>query len=92
MRSFDQFCNFALEDAIERRFCTDSKSSKTYYSDISLGGVFLVRGDSVMVLGEYTVGDLSKNLEEVNLESLESIIEEQKRNDVNNSELDWDMD
>ena len=96
MRSFDQFTNFALEDAVERRFYTDVSTNTTYYSDVSLGGVFLVRGDSVVVLGEITSdGIAGENLKQVSLDDLEEIIEKQKSGNENISKDDvlaWDVE
>ena len=93
MRSFDQFTNFALEDAIERRFHTDKEANVTYYSDVSLGGVFLVRGDSVVVLGEIVSdGIVGDNLKEVSLDELEQIIDKQRSCNEVEQGLTWDMD
>lgn len=45
MRSFDQYSNMVLEDTFERHVANGLKA------DISLG-LFIVRGDSVVLLGE----------------------------------------
>ena len=47
VRSFDQFSNLVLEDAKERRFAFSLKK----YADKEVG-LYIVRGDSVIVLGE----------------------------------------
>ncbi|KAL8867877.1 MAG: hypothetical protein Q9174_005374 [Haloplaca sp. 1 TL-2023] len=45
LRSWDQFANLVLQDTIERIFIED------VYADISRG-IFLVRGENVLLLGE----------------------------------------
>ncbi|EFA84821.1 LSM domain-containing protein [Heterostelium album PN500] len=45
MRTFDQFANIILQDTIERIYVGDK------YSDKHLG-VFFIRGDTVVILGE----------------------------------------
>ncbi|EGC30382.1 hypothetical protein DICPUDRAFT_157882 [Dictyostelium purpureum] len=45
MRTFDQFANIVLQDTIERIYVGDC------YSDKNLG-VFFIRGDNVVILGE----------------------------------------
>ncbi|KAI4181571.1 MAG: hypothetical protein LQ346_006739 [Caloplaca aetnensis] len=51
LRSWDQFANLVLQDTIERVFVED------VYADISRG-IFLVRGENVLLLGEI---DLDKD-------------------------------
>ncbi|KAL8856346.1 MAG: hypothetical protein Q9178_007037 [Gyalolechia marmorata] len=51
LRSWDQFANLVLQDTIERIFIED------IYADISRG-IFLVRGENVLLLGEI---DLDKD-------------------------------
>jgi U6 snRNA-associated Sm-like protein LSm1 len=53
-RSFDQFSNMVLDDACERKIHVDMKDGITYYADIPLG-LYIVRGDSVVLLGQ--IGD-----------------------------------
>lgn len=48
LSSFDQFSNFVLENTIERRLL--HRNNRWYSYDMPLG-LFLVRGDSVVVLG-----------------------------------------
>ncbi|KAF1989074.1 Sm-like ribonucleo protein [Aulographum hederae CBS 113979] len=47
LRSWDQFANIVLQDTIERLFSYEKK----LYADIERG-VFLVRGENVLLLGE----------------------------------------
>jgi U6 snRNA-associated Sm-like protein LSm1 len=54
LRSWDQFANLVLQDTIERTFYHPSSSSTTpqyLYTDIPRG-IFLVRGENVLLLGE----------------------------------------
>ncbi|MCJ1350101.1 MAG: SM-like, degradation of cytoplasmic mRNAs and positively regulates transcription initiation [Icmadophila ericetorum] len=51
LRSWDQFANLVLQDTIERIFVKD------LYADIPRG-IFLVRGENVLLLGEI---DLDKD-------------------------------
>mmetsp|Transcript_62485 Transcript_62485/g.152122 ORF Transcript_62485/g.152122 Transcript_62485/m.152122 type:complete len:264 (+) Transcript_62485:213-1004(+) len=53
-RSFDQFSNMVLDDACERKMHVDLSDGITYYADIPLG-LYVVRGDSVVLLGQ--IGD-----------------------------------
>mmetsp|Transcript_5853 Transcript_5853/g.8705 ORF Transcript_5853/g.8705 Transcript_5853/m.8705 type:complete len:210 (+) Transcript_5853:143-772(+) len=53
LRSFDQFSNMVMEETSERRVLHIKKGKDTicYYTDIKLG-LYLVRGDSMVLLGE----------------------------------------
>ena len=56
LRTFDQYSNLVLDNASERRFHSDdddvSESSKiTYFTDVPLG-MYIVRGDSIVLLGQ----------------------------------------
>jgi len=52
MRSFDQFSNVVLEDAVERRVVVpDDPDQPAVYGDVPLG-LYVIRGDAVVLLGE----------------------------------------
>jgi small nuclear ribonucleoprotein (snRNP)-like protein len=61
--SFDQFSNLVLKDAVERRLLLSSSNDITatntqaspryYYTDISLGGIYCVRGENMVLLGRH---------------------------------------
>ena len=52
MRSFDQFSNVVLEDAVERRVVIPAKEGvNAVYGDAPLG-LYVVRSDSIVLLGE----------------------------------------
>jgi len=55
LRSFDQYANLVLQDAIERIFVGD------IYGDIA-AGIYVIRGENVVLLGEI---DLDKEDEEL---------------------------
>lgn len=64
LRSFDQFSNMVLDETSERRVLLLKKQPNTgggddvtcYYTDILLG-LYLVRGDSMVLLGEVDSSD-----------------------------------
>lgn len=94
LRSFDQFTNFVLEDTVERKFCTLDDNDKYYYSDKKLG-LYLVRGDSIVLLGELEeVGSvLEQQGCEVSSDELEKMIEKQKSEGGKlRQEHMWDFD
>lgn len=67
LRSFDQFSNMVMEDVVERRIVAmgagagagtgagtggkEAEPTRSYYTDVPLG-LFMVRGDSMVLLGE----------------------------------------
>lgn len=90
LRSLDQFCNFALEDTLERRIHV--KNNICYYVDVPLG-VFLVRGDSVVILGEMAPEDDVKCMavmKEVSLAEFEAMREENIA--TTGDEITWDVE
>lgn len=88
-----------LQDAVERRVYTSTKDKVTYYSDIPLG-VYVIRGDSIVLLGnvsdDNTNNQSSNNrtfpLKEVPLEELEVKVEEEKKEGTGEEPLKWDFD
>lgn len=73
-----------LEDANERRMCF--QEGICYYSDVSLG-LFVVRGDSMVLLGQVSDFMLENKMKEVALEELMSKITES-----GTGVLNWDFD
>ncbi|EPE27318.1 Sm-like ribonucleoprotein [Glarea lozoyensis ATCC 20868] len=57
LRSWDQFANLVLQSTIERIFIPPTPSTPGYYADFPRG-IFLVRGENVLLLGEI---DLDKD-------------------------------
>jgi len=84
MRSFDQFSNMVLEDASERKVHRDPTSGIIYFSDVPLG-VYIVRGDVMVMMGQISSSDLG--MQEVDPTELEKIIAKSKTD-----ALEWDFD
>ncbi|KAG1049439.1 hypothetical protein G6F43_008232 [Rhizopus delemar] len=64
LRSFDQFANLVLQDTIERIYV------RGCYGDIPRG-VFLIRGENVVLLGEIDVDKEDQiNLRQVSVEEI----------------------
>ena len=88
-----------LQDAVERRFYTqrskdgDKSRSTTFYSDIPLG-VYVIRGDSMVILGSVSDHNVGQ---QVPLEELEKM-QKQDTPTVDSSgattggPLTWDFD
>jgi len=112
LSSFDQFSNFVLLDAVERRILSvpervvseggDSTAVTLYYHDIPLG-LYVVRGDSVVLLGQVEGGGEHTDqgqgrpggfaMKEVSLQELEELEERKKRAGGPQAEvLNWDFD
>lgn len=92
LSSYDQFSNLVLDETVERRHVvipkdpsSSSSSTAVYYSDVPLG-LYVVRGDSVVIMGRTspaaTVGQA------VSLQELEEI----QRKQAAAAELEWDVD
>uniref|UniRef100_A0A7R9YFM7 U6 snRNA-associated Sm-like protein LSm1 n=1 Tax=Pinguiococcus pyrenoidosus TaxID=172671 RepID=A0A7R9YFM7_9STRA len=64
MRSYDQFANMVLEETVEREVFQDC------YAETPLG-LYIVRGDSVVLLGEtHQDGEARMGLQKVSLEEI----------------------
>ncbi|ORY64383.1 uncharacterized protein BCR38DRAFT_213253 [Pseudomassariella vexata] len=85
LRSWDQFANLVLQSTVERIYATlpgakESSALKGYYAD-KPHGIFLVRGENVLLLGEI---DLDKDdesplgFEQAELEKVEKLAKERK--------------
>jgi len=72
LRSFDQFANIVLEDTIERVYIDD------IYGDIKCG-LYLIRGENVVILGE--IDAVKEQKQPINLRKVSSdeIMEAQKK-------------
>ena len=82
LRSFDQFSNMVLEEASERKIHRD-QDGVTYFADIPLG-VYIVRGDSIVILGQVTA---DQGMKQVELDELEARMKNAK-----SEPLEWDFD
>lgn len=113
LRTFDQYSNMVLHDTSERRILVVTKkdnmdddevqqppSSKTicYQTDIELG-LFIVRGDNVVLFGEVEDEEESKDslVRFVSLEEFQQIEEEEEQRKESGGErgsepVNWDFD
>lgn len=102
LRTFDQFSNMVMEDTSERRILVvtkDEDETICYQTDIKLG-LYIVRGDSVVLMGEVD-GD-EQQLENdgkiriVSLEEFEQLEEEETKRKEESGEvidtINWDFD
>lgn len=80
LRSFDQFMNLIIEETYERIIVGEK------YSDI-LMGLYIVRGDNIVVMGEIdTVKESSGRISKVEPGIIESIVE------TNGNMTEWDFE
>ena len=80
-----------LEDTSERRILNISSTKAVYYTDVRLG-LYIVRGDSMVLLGE--VNDTNSNDEgmtEVSLEQFEKLQQQNSADDPLTWEFDVDL-
>ncbi|KAH6971802.1 hypothetical protein BGZ61DRAFT_35833 [Ilyonectria robusta] len=88
LRSWDQFANLVLQSTTERIFATNPASLETdrptgIYADVS-HGIFLVRGENVLLLGEIDLDkddDPPPGFEPAELELVKRLAEEKKAED-----------
>lgn len=93
-----------LDDASERRFHSDEASSITYYTDVPLG-MYIVRGDSVVLLGQVGPEDDGTTeqqagtilLKQVDEEEFEALLEDgaeqvEEESAAEGDKLEWDFD
>jgi len=84
MISYDQFSNLILEDAAERRVVV--ANGICHFANIPLG-LYIVRGDSLVLMGQMDSMRESHVMKEVSLEELEKI-----REQASKEETVWDFD
>ena len=108
LRTFDQFSNMVMQETCERRILVvpgdkgdggDGPASMCYQTDIQLG-LFIVRGDNVVLLGE--VDDDEEEAEDehirfVSLEEFEQLEDEEAKRKEESGEgedepINWDFD
>eukprot|EP01036_Dinobryon_divergens_P027594 gene27594-36397_t len=79
LRSFDQYLNLVLEETFERVTCDDK------YCDLPLG-LFLVRGDSIVLLGEISDAEEDSRIQRVSAEEIAALLSARKNKE------DWDFE
>ncbi|PHH77584.1 hypothetical protein CDD80_470 [Ophiocordyceps camponoti-rufipedis] len=86
LRSWDQFANLVLQSTTERVFAVrrvGSEESQRLYADY-LHGVFLVRGENVLLLGEIDLDkddDAPPGYEAADYETVKKLVDEKKAAD-----------
>lgn len=86
LRSFDQFMNLILEDTCERVLLTGK------YCDFPLG-LYIVRGDNIVLLGEIDEEKESGTLERIEQEQYMAIVEAGEEDEVDSAaKVVWDFE
>lgn len=85
LASYDQFSNMILQDSVERRIVTFQ--GVCCYHDVPLG-TYIVRGDSMVFMGQLNVMKEQMVMREVRLEELEKI----EQQEAGQEPLNWDFD
>lgn len=85
LKSFDQFSNMILDETSERKMCVCN--GQHYHANQPLG-LYIVRGDSLVLMGEISDA-IQTTSKEVTVEELEELACQQ---DDNEQELEWDFD
>lgn len=83
-----------LQDAVERRCYTSTKDKVTYYHDIPLG-VYVIRGDSMVLLGNISEHPamMMYPMKHVTLDELEEQeMADKKESKTTDGQLTWDFD
>lgn len=94
-----------LQDAVERKIHYNAKDKCTYYSDLEMAGLYVVRGDAMVLMGKVPDNDPedSDNMKRMEMEDLETMIrsakEESKTREAppapageQPAVLEWDFD
>jgi len=82
LRSFDQYSNLVLAESTERKV-HGHKDGNVYFSDVPMG-VYIVRGDSIVLLGQVAPAD---GMTKVEPAELDKMIKESGE-----AVLEWDFD
>lgn len=85
LASYDQFSNMILQNTVERRIVTSE--GICYYHDVPLG-VYILRGDSMVLMGQINEMTEQMVMREVGLEELEKM----ERKESEEEPLEWDFD
>ena len=85
LASYDQFSNMILQDTMERRIVTSE--GVCYYHDVPLG-TYILRGDSMVFMGQLNGMKEQMVMREVSLEELEKV----ESKEAGQEPLNWDFD
>ena len=73
-----------LQDAVERKIHYNSKDKCTYYADLDMTGLYVVRGDAMVLMGQVPPDDntdeqdSSINMKRIDMEDLDVMIQSAK--------------
>ena len=97
-----------LQDAVERKIHYDAKDKCTYYADLEMPGLYCVRGDAMVLLGQVPDngdGEDAKNMKRMEMQDLDMMIRSAKEepkelsaaapnsgNGEQPTALEWDFD
>lgn len=76
MRTFDQFANLVLQDTFERIYLQEEGEAPARFGEV-YRGVFMVRGENVVMMGELDI-----DREDDHLEKLQQISFEQAEHEL----------
>ena len=85
LRSFDQFSNLVLENATERR------NVGRQAVDVPLG-LFILRGENIVLLGSVDEGKEQAELEFVSMEKMKDLADADKAKSGDAKEKIWNFD
>ncbi|KAG7195548.1 SM-like, degradation of cytoplasmic mRNAs and positively regulates transcription initiation [Scheffersomyces spartinae] len=80
LRTFDQFANLVLQDTIERIYLKDEGSTKKFGE--TYRGVFLIRGENVVMIGELDIDTEDEHLQDmqqISFEDASNQIQQQRK-------------
>ncbi|CAH7689633.1 domain-containing protein [Phakopsora pachyrhizi] len=81
LRSYDQFANLVLQDSMERIHVgigTDPNNPLGKYADF-WKGIFIIRGENVVLIGEIDLDKEDEAIEKCELESVDKVLEIQNK-------------
>lgn len=79
LRTFDQFANLVLQDTIERIYLKDDGSEGTKKFGETYRGVFLIRGENVVMIGELDIDTEDEHLKDMQQISFEEALDRTKQ-------------
>jgi hypothetical protein len=81
-----------LDDASERKIHHNRQDGIAYFADIPLG-LYIVRGDSMVLLGQVGQDDTGNGMKQLQLVELEEMVAGTTRKESHEGEhLEWDFD
>jgi len=87
LRSYDQFSNMVMEGTVERKFLF----SRNSYCEVERG-LFVIRGDNVVMLGEIGEDEESKGMKKVTEVELDEMAKGVDKEEEKKLTTTWDFD